>query len=861
MGAMLERDAALRALRRTVDVAADGRGSVAIVAGELGMGKTMLVSSFAPTTDAEVYWGTCDDLSTSRPFGPFWDIAAQAPWGLQSMLDAGDPPYRLHTRVLEELAAAERPTVIVIEDIHWADDATIDAITVLGRRIADLPAVLVLTLRSGEAAPDHPVQSALGVLHRVAAVRVELPPLSRAAVARLSGEENADWVYDVTGGNPFFVTELVADLPGDLPQSVTSAILGRCARLDPSSRHLVELVSVAPTRLPIAALDAALPEWTAAAEAPERLRLLTLEPTHVRFRHELIRRAVHSSLTATRRRHLHAQVLEALLATGGAAADIVHHAEAAGSTHAAASHALAAAREATALESHREAFEYYRRAAEFAHEFPIGDRAGLYEAYAEEACHVGDLSEAFNASDRAIALHREHGDVRGVGRCKTARARFNWLAGDSRAAWEQAQGAIAVLEPLGATTELASAHSQLCDLATRSGNSEQTQRSGHRAVRLAEELGNEDARWRALVAMAAMGMQLNPAEAGTLHGVIDGARRAGAHDTVMNGLVALAFFNLCWVQPEAALRSITQGLALVEERQRDVFKDHFETLLAWLKARSGYFDEARALAERVIGRRASSTIAGLQAQTVLAEVAVRRGDDDAAARLSDLIALVNEAGEPKLSGPVLELEIEWALTHSRHPPVGRTEQVLATIAKEGAEGGFLGARLAAWATIVGVPIVFRGVAPRPHAAMIRRAWPEAAQAFEARGWRYDQALLLSMCDDEAELATAVRITQRLGAKPLEAHLRRKMRAHGMTVRRGPIRSTRANPAGLTERQAEVLALLAQNLTNAEIGARLAVSQRTIEHHVAAILTGLAVDNRRAAVRRAIDLGVLSPSPE
>ena len=109
---MLERDAAIRALRRTVDVAAEGRGSVAIVAGELGMGKTMLVSSFAPTADAEVYWGTCDDLSTSRPFGPFWDIAAQAPWGLQSMLDAGDPPYRLHTRVLEGLAAAERPACV-----------------------------------------------------------------------------------------------------------------------------------------------------------------------------------------------------------------------------------------------------------------------------------------------------------------------------------------------------------------------------------------------------------------------------------------------------------------------------------------------------------------------------------------------------------------------------------------------------------------------------------------------------------------------------------------------------------------------------------------------------------------------------
>ena len=97
----------------------------------------------------------------------------------------------------------------MIEDVHWADDATLDLITVLGRRIGSLPALLVLTFRAGEAPPGHRLHATVGAIRAEDTVVVELPPLSERAVTALAGH-GADKVYAATGGNPFYVTEMLA---------------------------------------------------------------------------------------------------------------------------------------------------------------------------------------------------------------------------------------------------------------------------------------------------------------------------------------------------------------------------------------------------------------------------------------------------------------------------------------------------------------------------------------------------------------------------------------------------------------------------------------------------------------------------
>ena len=122
-----------------------------------------------------------------------------------------------------------------------------------------------------------------------------------------------------------------------------------------------------------------------------------------------------------------------------------------------------------------------------------------------------------------------------------------------------------------------------------------------------------------------------------------------------------------------------------------------------------------------------------------------------------------------------------------------------------------------------------------------------------RGWTYDRALMLSLLEEEEPLVEAIEIARGLGAEPLTRRVAERMRELGLRVPQGPREATRANPAGLTARQLEVLALLAEGLTNAEIAERLVVSTRTAEHHVAAVLTKLGAPTRREAARRASEL--------
>jgi len=364
---LLEREAALETLAQAHAAAAGGSGRAVGISGEPGIGKTALVRRFLDDLEdgARVLFGSCDDLSIARPLGPFRDLAGSVSPGLREALAAGAPPHEIQDLLIQELERTPRPTLLVLEDVHWADNATLDSLTVLGRRIGTLPALLVTTHRTGETPPGHPLHAALGAVRPDDSELIELFPLSRNAVASLAGED-ADAVYDVTRGNPFYVTELLAARDtAELPPSVANAVLARTSRLDDSARRLVELVSVVPNRVSTSTLDSVMPGWAAAAEEPERRQLLELDAAHLRFRHELARNAVLTAIPTATCRRLHSDVLGSLLAASADPAEIVHHAEAAGEDEVVGEYALIAARRAAAFESNREAYSHYRRAADF----------------------------------------------------------------------------------------------------------------------------------------------------------------------------------------------------------------------------------------------------------------------------------------------------------------------------------------------------------------------------------------------------------------------------------------------------------------------------------------------------------------
>jgi DNA-binding CsgD family transcriptional regulator len=843
---LLERDGALAALAEAHAAAAGGQGSAVLVSGEPGIGKTALVSRFTRDLDGtRVLWGACDDLSVPRPLGPFHDMASPA---LEHALAAGAPPHEIQALLIAELSA---PTVVVLEDVHWADDATLDVITVLGRRLERLPALLVLTFRSGEIPPGHPLHAALAAA--AAPVFIELAPLSPDAVAELAGDDAAE-IYALTRGNPFYVTELLAADTG-LPPSVAAAVLARAARLDEPARRLLELACVVPNRIGAGVLDSVMPDWAAAAEQPERQQLLEVAPAHVRFRHELARHAIRSSLPVARRRLLHAEILAPLLATNADPSDIVHHAEAAGDQDVVADYAPVAARRAAALDSNREAYLHYARAAEFAGRLPLSEQALLAEELAQTAYAVNRLEDAFPAMQRSIALYREVGDKAAVGRCTRVLSRFHWYAGDGEAARMAALAAVSILEPEGDSVELARAYSGYAQLAHLAEHGDEAIAWGERALALATRLGDEHTRVHALINIATARFRNAPEDTAALLEAHDFADAAGDRHEATRALLNLGYNQLCWADPEPALRHTRMGLAYGREHEVHTLASLAATGVAWLQLRAGAWEDAERGARAELGR--GMTVPRLVAETVVCELAVRRGDPDAPKRLADLIEQTDRAGEPQRIAPALQLETEWALTHDIQPPVTRFRRALQEIelARDSMPGGHA-QLVAAWASVAGLRVQWERAVAAPHAAMLRHDWAAAADAFGAVGWHYERALMLSLCDDEAALRDALEIARELGAGPLAERVTRRMRRLGLPVPRGPRAATRGNPVGLTARQLEVLQLVIDGLTNADIADRLVISTKTAEHHVSAVLGKLGINRRHDAGRRALELGLV-----
>lgn len=216
---LLEREPFLRMLASEAASARQGDGRLVLISGESGIGKTALVEAFRDrdgrTGTDRWLWGACDGLLTPRPLGPLFDIAAQAGGELARLCDQGAPRDRLFAATLAELDGQHGLTVVVLEDLHWADEATIDLLSLLGRRVTRMRVLVLATFRDDELGEDHPLRIVLGDLATQRGIRrVRLPSLSAGAVRSLAGpwDVDADELYRVTGGNPFYVSEVLLSL-------------------------------------------------------------------------------------------------------------------------------------------------------------------------------------------------------------------------------------------------------------------------------------------------------------------------------------------------------------------------------------------------------------------------------------------------------------------------------------------------------------------------------------------------------------------------------------------------------------------------------------------------------------------------
>ena len=364
---LLERERELAELAQAAHEAAAGEGGLVLVSGEAGIGKSSLVRALRGLLPAKgrLLVGHCDDLGTPRTLGPFRDLVGQVGAELTRALREGGERDAVLTALRSELDWAGHPTILVVEDVHWADEATLDVLRYLARRIAELPAVLVLTYRDDELTREHPLQQFLGQASASGRVRrLPLRRLSEEAVRRLSvaSQVDARQVFAMTSGNPFFVAEVLAAGDGErVPSTIVDAVLARVRRLDAATQDALEQLAVVPSVVERWLVDALVAGGLAALVAAEEHGLLTVSPASVAFRHELTRRAVADSVAVARRVALNRRVLQALVGRGDAdLSRIVHHAAQAGDSDAIVGYGPAAARDAAAAGAHREAVAHYR---------------------------------------------------------------------------------------------------------------------------------------------------------------------------------------------------------------------------------------------------------------------------------------------------------------------------------------------------------------------------------------------------------------------------------------------------------------------------------------------------------------------
>jgi len=354
---LLERSSFLDALAGYAAEARDGSGRLVLVSGESGIGKTAMVEAFQAQLDgARWLWGACDGLLTPRPLGQLFDIAAQASGQLGELCDQGTGPDRLFGAFLAELNSPAALTVVVVEDVHWADEATIDLLRFAGRRLGRMKALVLVTYRDDEVSDD-PLRLLLGDLATHSATRrMGLPPLSDDAVRALAGQRDVDAaeLCRVTGGNPFLVCEAIEAGWPAIPPTVRDVVGARLARSSTPVREALQAAAGIGTSIDREVLASVLGGSAAPLDDCLRTGLVTADATSLRFRHELARMAVAEAIPPHRRGELHARLVRVLEDVGNTdPAVLAHHAEGAGDVAATLRYAPEAARRSAALGAHR----------------------------------------------------------------------------------------------------------------------------------------------------------------------------------------------------------------------------------------------------------------------------------------------------------------------------------------------------------------------------------------------------------------------------------------------------------------------------------------------------------------------------
>jgi DNA-binding CsgD family transcriptional regulator len=844
---LVERDSDLVRLGSLLSDAKEGRGRIALVRGEAGIGKTVLVRSFTDSIvgDSFVLWGVCDDLFAARPLGPIWDMATTEA-SLAEAVATGDR-NSVFVAFLDLLTRSLRPTVAVIDDVQWADESTLDLLKFVGRRIEPTHGLLILTYRDDELHGEHPLRAVLGDLPHGVVRRIALEPMSREAVTELTGDTlQGSELWNLTRGNPLFVSELLASPDEKVPMSVRDAVGSRVLRLSPGGRDLVELSAVVPGKIELFVVDKVLGDVADAIKECESSGMLELRGEGLAFRHELVRRAVEGELSAVRRRDLNRAVLEVIEVLDFDLARRAHHALETGDPSVILWLLPDAARRAADLQSHREAVALLRELEPYVDLMNLDDRADHFDFWAQEE-HLVTARDGI--IERAIDLRRQLGDPGRLGQSLLMASRIAWQHSKRSLSAELAEEAAEVLASVGGE-ELAMAYSTISQLAMIGNDEERTIFYAERALaRLGP--GPSRVKLHALNNEGSVRMMNHfPNGGDQLVESFEMAGELGLPFDQVRAAINLGWSHLLHLELERSEFWLLAGLDVGQEADIPTFELHLRAERALLLAMKGEWAAAESLAHEVLAAPSIQDATEELAKASLSKIQVRRGERGAFNAAWEAWELTARADEIQRVAPAASILAEylWLGGSLNGPVIDELISVLNGCLEVGVRP-FAGS-LALWLWLAGVLDEIPNDTWEPYEWLGRGDWQKAAEFFRSRAVPYEHAVALSLGDEEAKLK-ALSIVDSLGALPLSSLLRRELAASGVQgVPKRPNRAVPTGVEGLTARQLEVLELLGEGLTNAEIADRLFLSTRTVDHHVSAILTRLGARNRSQAAHHA-----------
>jgi len=852
---LLERDIFLETLQSKFDSVKKDGGHCVFINGEAGLGKTSLVKVFCEriADEAAVYQGFCDALFTPRPMAPLVDVAMQLQAeGVETKFNFADRT-EFFSNLFLALGSIRKTVVLVFEDIHWADESTLDFVKFLARRISKISCFFILTYRDNEI-HSH-LGNVTGQLPPDSFSRLRLTPLSREAVQKLALRRGypADELYAITEGNPFYVNEILASYNIGIPENIKDSILSVYLRGDELRRGLWQLLSVVPTGLEIPYLEKLAPGAEQALQDCLAMKVLIQEGRTLRFKHELYRRTIENSLSPLLRIRLNRKVVDSLRESfeqNNELERIVHHAKNANEHDIVVQYAPLAARHAAQVGSHLEASKLLYSAIEYYQGNDVRKQIELYESYAFECYLTNQFREAVIYQGKALALRKELNEPAKTGESMRMLSRLWWFMGDRKQAKFYAEEAIKLFEPLKPSCEKAMAYSSMSQLMLCPGTVDKCIYWGEKAKAMAREIGDDKTYYHAVINVASAKFDKEE-----LLQALEASLKGGYQENIARAYANLAWNEIRMEDYESAAKTVEEGIRYCEGRDLGSWAFYIWSWKVRMLMETGRWKEAMEIAERILNDENQMPVVTMDIQTVVATIKMRRGETGALRLLENAKIKAFQIEEYYRIVPVIAafLEYEW-LTGS--VILSDADLNRALVLPENHEYDFDPGELSYWLRKTrGKTLKYANAKPGTMLSKKSESSRTAAD-FEKLGRPYEKALKLFEGTDN-DKRKALTILQALGANAVYEKLKSEMRLTGIRqIPRGLRKTTLSNQALLTSRELDILGLLKTGLQNKEIASKLYISAKTVDHHISAILFKLDVNSRVKAVQEAVTRGIL-----